>query len=177
MSSTAVLQDPMDQVRALKSIDLHSFTKSWVAGLVTNHVDRIRPHDPFMREAFKAVLEALDRRVDRLSEQKVPSEAILPLLQVANELRPSNTGAFEGFETALRSLQLTFTSSPNPWYDNIEFPVSQIQAESFLSSIPDVQREIALEAASAFAASINRRNQSSNVSEKAAEAQGCVARE
>jgi hypothetical protein len=170
MSSAALCGYSIDQVTALKSIDLHSFTKSWVAGLVRNHVDQIRPHDPIMREAFKAVLEALDRRVEELSEKQLPSEAILPLLQVANELRPSNTGAFEGFEAALRSLQLTFTSSPNPWYDNIEFPVSPTQAESFLSSIPDVQRDIALEAAKAFTASMKQGSRSPNVTESASEA-------
>ena len=170
MSSAAVYRYSTDQVTALKSIDLHSFTKSWVAGLVRNHIDRIRLHDPLMREAFKAVLDALDRRVEELSEQCLPSEAILPLLQVANELRPSNTGAFEGFETALRSLQLTFTSSPNPWYDNIEFPVSPTQAESFLRSIPEVQREIALEAAQAFSVSMDRKNRSLNVTESPSEA-------
>jgi hypothetical protein len=137
----------------LRNIDLHSFTKAWVAELVDKHVESVKPHDPADRRAFAAVLAALDDRIEELAKQKLPSEAILPLLQVANELRPSNTGSFEGFETALRALQLTFTSSPNPWYDSIAFPVSQVQARSFLSLTPAILRDIASDAARAFIAS------------------------
>jgi hypothetical protein len=140
----------------LKSIDLHSFTKTWVAELVSKNVEAIKPHDPKDRRGFAAVLNTLDRCIDRFKQQAFPYDALLPLLQVANELRPSNTGAFEGFETALRSLQLTFTSSPNPWYDDIAFPVSQVQANSFLTLIPALQREIAEEAANAFIDSSER---------------------
>lgn len=141
---------------ALKEIDLHSFTKAWVAELVDKHIESVRPHDPTDRKAFAAVLQSLDHRIEELSKQQLPSDAILPLLQVANELRPSNTGSYEGFETALRALQLTFTSSPNPWYDSIAFPVSQVQARSFLSLIPVVLRDIASDAANAFIASRER---------------------
>lgn len=95
-------------------------------------------------------VELLDSKVKALLEQNAAAEAVLPLLTVANELRPGNTGAFEGFEAALRSLQLTFTSSPNPWYDDIEFPVSQTQAESFMSLLPHPQRQLAIAAADAF---------------------------
>jgi hypothetical protein len=154
-------------IRALKDIDLHSFTKAWVAELVDRHVDGVRPHDPVDRKAFAAVLKSLDHRIEELSKQNVPSEAILPLLQVANELRPSNTGSYEGFETALRALQLTFTSSPNPWYDSIAFPVSQVQARSFLSLIPHVLRDIASDAANAFIASRERGVQGPDVGREA----------
>jgi hypothetical protein len=140
-------------IAALKDIDLHSFTKAWVAELVDKRVDSVKPHDPVDRKAFAAVLATLDDRIERLAKEQLPSEAILPLLQVANELRPSNTGSYEGFETALRALQLTFTSSPNPWYDSIAFPVSQVQARSFLNLIPAVLRDIASDAAKAFIAS------------------------
>jgi hypothetical protein len=158
------------EVGSLRDIDLHSFTKAWVAELVDKNVDGIRPHDPVDRRAFAAVLASLDRHIDALSGKSVPSEAILPLLKVANELRPSNTGSYEGFETALRSLQLTFTSSPNPWYDSIAFPVSQVQARSFLSLVPAVLRDIASDAANAFIASRERGNQGPDVRREAARA-------
>jgi len=154
----------------LKDIDLHSFTKAWVAELVDKNVDGVRPHDPIDRRAFAAVLASLDHHIEELTKESVPSEEILPLLQVANELRPSNTGSYEGFETALRALQLTFTSSPNPWYDSIAFPVSQVQARSFLNLVPAVLRDIASDAAKAFIASRERGNQSRDVGREAARA-------
>jgi hypothetical protein len=158
------------EVDPLKDIDLHSFTKAWVAELVDKNVDGVRPNDPVDRRAFAAVLASLDRHIEELSKGSVPSEAILPLLKVANELRPSNTGSYEGFETALRSLQLTFTSSPNPWYDSIAFPVSQVQARSFLSLVPAVLRDIASDAADAFIASRERGNPGPNVRREATRA-------
>jgi hypothetical protein len=157
-------------VGSLKDIDLHSFTKAWVAELVEKNVDGVRPHDPVDRRAFAAVLQSLDNHIDELSKKDVPTEDILPLLQVANELRPSNTGSYEGFETALRALQLTFTSSPNPWYDSIAFPVSQVQARSFLNLVPAVLREIASDAAKAFITSRERGNQGPDVSRETARA-------
>ncbi|MGA7453187.1 MAG: hypothetical protein WBW73_18555 [Rhodoplanes sp.] len=135
---------------ALTEIDLLSFTKAWVASLVMRDIEAIRPHDPRDRRGFKRVVEVLDDEVNELISENAAARIILPLLTVANELRPSNTGAFEGFEAALRSLQLTFTSSSNPWYDDIEFPVSRTQAESFVSLLPDRQRELATAAAEAF---------------------------
>jgi hypothetical protein len=157
------------ELDTLKDIDLHSFAKAWVAGLVSQSVDAIRPHDPRDRQGFAGVLEMLDKKVASLVEQGAPADAILPLLQVANELRPSNTGSYEGFEAALRALQLTFTSSPNPWYDDIEFPVSQIQANSFMKQIPSAQRQLALEAAMAFITASGRASHD-NVSRQAIEA-------
>lgn len=123
---------------ALSEIDLHSFTKASVASLVARDIEAIRPHDPRDRRGFKRVVELLDSKVKALLEQNAAAEAVLPLLTVANELRPGNTGAFE------------FTSSPNPWYDDIEFPVSQTQAESFMSLLPHPQRQLAIAAADAF---------------------------
>jgi hypothetical protein len=158
-----------DEMESWRNIDLHSFTKAWVAGLVTQDVEAVRPHDPRDRRGFESVVELLDRKVEALTRQGSPAEVILPLLKVANELRPSNTGAYEGFEAALRALQLTFTSSPNPWYDDIEFPVSQVQACSFMRLIPEAQRRLALEAANAFVSARDQGSQGTNVRRQAAE--------
>jgi len=163
------------EIESLRDIDLHSFTKAWVAGLVSSEVDAIRPHDPRDRRGFASVVEFLDRKVGLLVEQGAPADAVLPLLQVANELRPSNTGGYEGFEAALRALQLTFTSSPNPWYDDIEFPVSQTQARSFMKLIPGPQRRLALEAVEAFMKASERGSQDRDVGREAVKAQGSLA--
>lgn len=141
---------------ANKAFDLHTFTKALVAALVTQDIEVVRPHDPKDRRGFAAVLDTLDMWVEKLIAQSVPSQNVLPLLEVANELRPSNTGGYEGFESALRSLQLTFTASPNPWYDDIAFRVSRVQALGFLEHVPEMERSIAQEAAKAFIASRSR---------------------
>src|SRR5262245_3029671 len=102
-------------------IDLLTFTKAFVAGLVTRGAQSIHPQEPADRRGFQSVVELLDAKVDQLvaeTDQRLLARA---LIRIANELRPSNSGSFEGFEVALRSLQLTFASCPNPWYDEIEF--------------------------------------------------------
>lgn len=142
------------------SVDLHSFTKTLVAGLVELNVTAVHPHSVVDRRAFHEVVRLLDRRVKTLIKDRNPRQMVLSVAKIANELRPSNTGSFEGFEAALRSLQLTFTASPNPFYDDITFPVSKTQAQSFLANSNPVQRQLALDAAKVFAAA--RRSQSSS---------------
>jgi hypothetical protein len=131
-------------------VDLHSFAKALVAMLVDLNVRRVRPHDMNDRRGFAGVVKALDAKVRSLKKEGVASGVILAVAKIANELRGSSTGSYEGFEAALRSLQLTFTASPNPFYDDIAFPVSQTQARSFTKSISSFQRELALVAAKAF---------------------------
>jgi hypothetical protein len=91
-----------------------------------------------------------------LRKERVPSETLLAVARLANELRASDVGTYEGFEAALRSLQLTFTSSPNPFYDDIDFPVSKTQAKSYIENIPNFQKDLALSAAKAFVAERNK---------------------
>ncbi|MBR1129495.1 hypothetical protein [Bradyrhizobium iriomotense] len=136
--------------RAEFDVDLHSFTKALVANLVDLKVRAVRPHDMNDRRGFAAVVRALDTKVKILRKEGAASRDILAVAQIANELRGSSTGNYEGFEAALRSLQLTFTASPNPFYDDISFPVSQVQARSFTESISKFQRELAASAAKAF---------------------------
>lgn len=130
-------------------LDLPTFIKAFVATLVENRVDAVYPHDSRDIAGFKAVVAELDRELERAHKGKV-KEAILPLLNVVNELRPSNTGSFDGFEAALRSLQLTFTSSPNPFFNMIQFPVSRGQAKIFIEQLPPKPVILAQNAARAF---------------------------
>jgi hypothetical protein len=134
------------------SVDLQSFTKALVANLVNLDVDAIHPHNPKDRKGFENVVRVLDAVVKKLMKENASSDVVLAVARIANELRPSNTGSYEGFEAALRSLQLTFTASPNPFYDDIAFPVSKVQAQSFTNKIPAFQRSLATSAAKAFVA-------------------------
>jgi hypothetical protein len=73
-----------------------------------------------------------------------------------NELRPSTTGGFEGFEAALRALQLTFSSCPNPFYEEITFPVPKRYAEATVGNLSSFDRNLINEAADAFAGAAGR---------------------
>jgi len=133
-------------------IDVQSFTKALVAGLVQLNVGAVSPHDIRDRRGFEKIVRVLDRAVQRLRREGVSSKMLLSVARLANELRASDVGTYEGFEAALRSLQLTFTSSPNPFYDDIDFPVSKTQAKSYVENIPTFQKDLALSAAKAFVA-------------------------
>jgi hypothetical protein len=135
---------------ALRRIDLHSFTKAFVAGLVSTNVDAVQPHDPRDRRGFARVVEILDDEVQKLLKAEADPDTVLPLAKLANELRASGTGGFEGFEAALRALQMTFTASPNAWHDDISFPVTAIDASSYFRSVPARTKALAMRAAEAF---------------------------
>jgi hypothetical protein len=137
-------------------IDVQSFTKALVAGLVQLNVDAVSPHNTRDRRGFEKIVRVLDRTVQRLRKERVPSKTLLAVARLANELRASDVGTYEGFEAALRSLQLTFTSSPNPFYDDIDFPVSKTQAKSYIDNIPTFQKDLALSAAKTFVAERNK---------------------
>ncbi|UFI04667.1 hypothetical protein [Roseibium aggregatum] len=141
---------------SLAILDLQAFAKAWVAELVELGISGVRPHDPLDRLGFETVVATLDNKIEELLANGAPKRDVLPLLKIANELRPSNAGDFEGFELALRSLQLTFTASPNPWYDYIDFPISEPHANSYLKRLPISVREITAATAKAYAEQTNR---------------------
>ena len=131
-------------------LDLQSFAKAWVAELIDQGVSGVYPHEKSDRRGFEGVVRALDDLIEQRLSEGADKSSLLPLLRITNDLRPSSAGDYEGFELALRSLQLTFTSSPNPWYDYISFPISKIHAESFLKQLPKSIRDIATLAATAY---------------------------
>jgi hypothetical protein len=131
-------------------MDLHAFARAFIAGLVSRDRFAVRPHSPRDRKGFGSVVRLLDRKVEELERMKANPQAIRQLVRIANELRASNTGGYEGFEAALRSLQLTFASSPNPFYEEITFSVPKPYAEATVNGLPRFQRELVNEAADAF---------------------------
>jgi hypothetical protein len=115
-----------------------------------NDMYEVRPDDLHTRRGFAQVVRVLDDAKVALKSKGADSDFVRRVGRLANELRPGNTGAFDGFETALRQVQLTFTSSPNPDYDDIVFSVSKAYAESAVAELPPDQRQIVQEAIKVF---------------------------
>jgi hypothetical protein len=128
-----------------KTFDTHDFMKGFVAGLVLKNRLSLRPQSPSDRRGFAKVVRKLDQKIDQLEHENKNPELVDQLVQIANELRTSNTGGYEGFETALRSLQLTFASCPNPFYEEIAFSVPIPYAEATIDSLPAPQRDLVKE--------------------------------
>lgn len=135
--------------------DLHTFVRSFVAALVLRGVPAVRPHSPADRKGFENVLRALSQRLDQFEKQNADPQLVRQLVRILNELRPSNTGGYEGFETALRSLQLTFTSCPNPFYEEITFLIPKPYAKATVDGLPTLSRELVDQAADAFASALS----------------------
>lgn len=133
------------------SFDTQAFMKAFVAGLVLRNRMAIRPQNPSDRRGFAKIVEILDQKIDELEEAGLNRELVRELVRIANSLRASNTGGYEGFETALRGLQLTFASCPNPFYEEIAFSVPRPYAQSVLDALPTKQRELVAKIADAFA--------------------------
>jgi hypothetical protein len=136
--------------KGVDALDLKTFTKAFVASLVARDLLELRPGDQSTRRGFAGVVKVLDERRRALQDEGGPKDLLRGLTKVANELRPSNTGAFDGFEAALRQAQLTFTTSPNPDYDDIVFSVPKAYAEATVGALPPEQRSIINQAVDAF---------------------------
>lgn len=138
-------------LRTGDTLDLRTFTKAFVAGLVMRDMYEVRPDDFHTRRGFGRVVRILDEAKVKLKAEGADRDLVRRIGRLANELRASNTGAFDGFETALRQVQLTFTCSPNPEYDDIVFSVSKTYAEATVAELPHDQRRIVDDAVSVFA--------------------------
>lgn len=133
---------PLMAVYGKPALDLKTFTKAFVAGLVMRDMYEVRPGDTATRRGFEGVVEVLDQAREAIKSQGGDKAVIRMLGRLANELRSSNTGAFDGFEAALRQVQLTFTASPNPDYDDIVFSVPKSYAEAEVSGLEPAQRKL-----------------------------------
>jgi hypothetical protein len=131
-------------------IDIHAFAKGFVAGLVARDVNAVYPEEDRDRRGFDSVIRLLDAKVDELKTDATSRGLAHDVVRIANELRPSNTGSFEGFESALRALQLTFATCPNPWYDEIAFSIPKTYALETINSLPAFYRSLIEAAAQEF---------------------------
>lgn len=135
--------------RAAQPFTVMQFTKAFIAELVANDAVSVRPRHPSDRKGFSNVVHVLDQISEDL-EAKESFDLATAMVDIANELRPSNTGAFEGFEAALRAQQLTFARCPNPFYEEIEFPVPKVQAVSIIERLPSFERDVIRRAVTSF---------------------------
>jgi hypothetical protein len=140
----------MELTRSAAAFDLRTFTKAFVASLVVRDMYEVRPDDIHTRRGFDRVVRVLDEAKTALKAKGADRDFVRRVGRLANELRASNTGAFDGFETALRQVQLTFTSSPNPDYDDIVFSVSKSYAEAALADLTTDQHQIVDDAVKVF---------------------------
>lgn len=127
------------------------FAQAFVAQLIAQGVSAVQPHAPEDRKGFQAVVDLLNAEIDRQRQSgDLDIEIYRDLVRLRNELKASNSGAFDSFETILRDLQLSMTNSPNPFYEEIEFSVSKPYAESMLDELSASQRDLVAKAADAF---------------------------
>jgi hypothetical protein len=136
--------------KAVGVLDRQRFAKGFVAELVSRDLVAVRPKSPTDRRGFASVVRLLDKKIHELQEHDADKAQVRQLIRIVNELRPSNTGGFEGFEAALRSLQLTFSSCPNPFYEEIAFDVPKPYARATVDDLPEFGRRLVDAAADAF---------------------------
>lgn len=137
----------------MDTLSLAQFVQGFVAELLRLGTSAVRPKSEPDREGFARVVEALNdeiTRIRRAPDSESDQEWYRSLVRLRNELQASNSGAFDGFETALRNQQLSFTNSPNPFYEEIAFSVSRPFAQAVLKELPARARHLAGRAAEEF---------------------------
>ena len=133
------------------NLDVETFVRGFVAGLIDADATAIRPGRSEHRHGFKQVLDILDQEVERSQTSKRDDQGwYKQVVRLRNGLRPSNSGTFDNFEMALRDLQLSLTNCPNPFYEEIAFSVSKPYAQSIFNDMPDPQRNLVARAVEAF---------------------------
>lgn len=134
-------------------LTLGGFAEGFVAKLVAHGQTAIHPKAPEDRIGLKEVVQILEKEINALAASSGTDRAwYRALVTLRNELSPSMSGAYDGFESALRNLQLSFTSSPNPFYEEIAFNITKPFAEAVVSEFTPRQRELIARAAEAFIA-------------------------
>jgi hypothetical protein len=116
------------------------FLRGLVAFFVMQGVTSIRPRSQEDRRRFLALLEKLNELVKASPRDDLDSYRAL--VRLRNDLLPSNTGALDGIETAFRNLQLSITSAPNPFYDEIAFDIPLTYAESLFEQLAPRVKEL-----------------------------------
>jgi hypothetical protein len=134
----------MDNTSAASRLSIGSFTKAFVAKLIELGETAIYPKSEADRRGFAVVVQTLNGEIERLRNSSDPDDKALyrSLVVLRNQIQASSTGAFDAFETALRNLQLSFTNSPNPFYEEIGFTISRPFAESIFSEFPPAQKKL-----------------------------------
>ena len=131
------------------ALEVGKFAKGFVAALVELEQSSIQPKSPEHLRALNEVHRFIAKQVE-LARDKQPRNWFKDVVRLRNSLSPGQTGAFDQFETALRDLQLSFTESPNPNYEDIIFTVSKPFASSSLEAFEPRERDLIRKAAGVF---------------------------
>jgi len=135
------------------ALEVEKFAKGFVAALVELEQSSIQPKSPEHRRALNQLYEFIAEQVELARDNPRMRNWFKDVLRLRNSLSPGQTGAFDQFETALRDLQLSFTESPNPNYEDIVFTVSKPFASSSLEAFEPKERELIRNAARVFVGS------------------------
>lgn len=97
-------------IKLSTKLTTNTFTKAFIAQLVLSDFKSLCIDDWSSLQGFRSAVEFLDCCVERLNCSSTSDQYPLFcfLVHIANELRPSSTGAFDGFKHALVCQQLTF---------------------------------------------------------------------
>lgn len=132
-------------------LTLKEFTRGMVASLVTANVGSIQPKRPDQRKALRAVWQHISKETERARKSHTQDvDWLKQLIRLRNGMAPGITGTFDQFETALRDLQLSFTQSPNPSYEDVDFTVSKPFARSRLARFDQRARKLVDDATTIF---------------------------
>jgi hypothetical protein len=132
------------------TIGVEKFAKGFVAAMVDLEQFSIEPKSPRHLRGFWALHDLLDKEVERVRYDPNKREWFRDIVRLRNSLVSGPTGSFDQFESALRDLQSSVTSSPNPSYVSLEFTVSRPFARSLLDELNEDERILARAAATAF---------------------------
>ena len=132
------------------ALEFDQFAKGFVAALVELDQSSIQPKSPEHLRALNELYHFISQAVEQARGPSDSREWLRDLVRLRNSLVPGQTGAFDQLETALRDLQLSFTESPNPNYEDIVFTVSKPFARSALETFGNKERELVRSAAKIF---------------------------
>lgn len=122
-----------------------------ISALVKQGESAIQPKHPSDLRGFQAMLNVLEKRLEDVEASGTRERKhLLQLLEIRNQLMPSNSGAFDRWGKILRDLQTSAIMSPNPDYDDLVFEFSPTFAESLLDELAEDDQKLVLEVASEF---------------------------
>lgn len=126
------------------------FFEAFVSSLVVRDLKGVSPDEARSRRGFSKVLDIVDGAVKQMRDKGGDEDSYRQLVRLRNDLKPSSSGSFDGFEAALRSLQLEMSNCPNPFYTEIAFTMPRSHAEARLGQLDPYGRELARKSAEAF---------------------------
>jgi hypothetical protein len=131
------------------NLSTEAFCAAFVSALVSDGITTIRPRSDAARRGFQSVIASLDKAI-RAASDKGDRDNMYGLLKIRTDLAPSSNGAYDNFESCLRSLQTSLVSSPNPAFADLRFNVSQSYAKGSRERLNPLWARLAETAARAF---------------------------